>query len=296
MSITIITTCKGRLVHLKQTLPLMVAQKPDEVIVVDYDCPDGTGDWVEANFPQVKVVRAGQPDGGFNVSRARNLGAEAATSEWLYFVDADIRLAPTCLGTLRPHLKSGSYYVPLLSHGTTTDIWGSNLCRAEDLAAAGGYDEVIRGWGHEDEDFYLRLELLGLERHHYSPALLEAIPHDDAMRNIPETARNRWENDAANACYAMAKRALSKRRGGKGNLPLEERRTLIDHIRGIVGRWFTSGARQPLRIHLLVAETASQTLTSGIEVGSKTSITVLLRPQQQQAARPATNELASGPG
>ncbi len=39
---SIITTCKGRLEHLKQTLPAMLAQKDSEVIVVDYSCPHGT--------------------------------------------------------------------------------------------------------------------------------------------------------------------------------------------------------------------------------------------------------------
>jgi hypothetical protein len=55
-SVAIITTCKGRLAFLKQTLPLMVATG-FPVTVVDYDCPEGTGDWVAANFPDVNLVR-----------------------------------------------------------------------------------------------------------------------------------------------------------------------------------------------------------------------------------------------
>jgi glycosyltransferase involved in cell wall biosynthesis len=33
---TLITTCKNRLAHLKETLPLMMTQSFSEVIVVDY--------------------------------------------------------------------------------------------------------------------------------------------------------------------------------------------------------------------------------------------------------------------
>ena len=54
---SIVTTCKGRLEHLKQSLPRMAAQAGAEVIVVDYDCPDGAGAWVAENFPAVRVVR-----------------------------------------------------------------------------------------------------------------------------------------------------------------------------------------------------------------------------------------------
>ena len=70
-TIACVITCKGRLHHLKQTLPLIVAMGTSEVIVVDYGCPDGTGDWVEANFPGVTVVRV-DDDPGFSPARSRN--------------------------------------------------------------------------------------------------------------------------------------------------------------------------------------------------------------------------------
>ena len=40
---SIVTTCKGRLGNLKQSLPTFVAEAAAEVVVVDYDCPEGTG-------------------------------------------------------------------------------------------------------------------------------------------------------------------------------------------------------------------------------------------------------------
>ena len=70
-----ITTCKGRLSHLQQTLPRIADQPHVECIVVDYGCPERCGDWVEAHHPNVMVVRTG-PTEGFNASRARNAGAE----------------------------------------------------------------------------------------------------------------------------------------------------------------------------------------------------------------------------
>ena len=56
--LSIVTCCKGRLEFLKRALPTFVAQSDSEVIVVDYDCPDGTKDWVAAHFPDVRVARS----------------------------------------------------------------------------------------------------------------------------------------------------------------------------------------------------------------------------------------------
>ena len=54
---SLIVTCKGRLMHLRQTLPLFCALPDTEVILVDYGCPDGSGVWAAANFPAARVVR-----------------------------------------------------------------------------------------------------------------------------------------------------------------------------------------------------------------------------------------------
>lgn len=77
---SIITSCKSRLGHLKQTLPHFVTQADTEVIVVDYSCPEQTAAWVKQNYPKVILVEVpGQPY--FCVNHARNLGAEVASGE-----------------------------------------------------------------------------------------------------------------------------------------------------------------------------------------------------------------------
>ena len=48
---SIVTTCKGRLEHLQRSLPSFAAQSGAEVVVVDYDCPDGTGIGLQRTFP-----------------------------------------------------------------------------------------------------------------------------------------------------------------------------------------------------------------------------------------------------
>src|SRR6266404_326707 len=107
--ICFITTCRGRLPHLQQSLPTFVAQPGTSCVVVDYDCPQGTAAWVQQAYPQVTVVQAtDQPR--FELSKARNLSAQAAGAPWLCFVDADVQLSPHFAAAVSPLLQTGFYY------------------------------------------------------------------------------------------------------------------------------------------------------------------------------------------
>lgn len=57
-----------------------------------------------------------------------------------------------------------------------------------------GYNEKIRGWGFDDEDFYRRLEKIGLERVVIMniEEFIYHIPHDDFLRteNYPQKDKN----------------------------------------------------------------------------------------------------------
>ena len=107
-TIGFVTVSKGRLHHIRQTLPLMAAQQADKLIVVDYSCPDGTGDWVEANVPAAQVVRV-TDDPGFSLTRARNIGARHAGTDWLVFADADIVTEAGWLAWMRDNLQGGRF-------------------------------------------------------------------------------------------------------------------------------------------------------------------------------------------
>lgn len=70
-----------------------------EVIIVDDGSPDSSGiiaDSYAKDFPFIKVIHK-QNEG---VAAARNAGIEAATGEWLYFVDSDDWLAKNALSVL----------------------------------------------------------------------------------------------------------------------------------------------------------------------------------------------------
>jgi glycosyltransferase involved in cell wall biosynthesis len=153
---SIITTCKGRLRDLKQSLPTFLAQRDAEVIVVDYDCPDRTAAYLTEHAPQVvAVVVEDKPR--FHLSHARNLGAARAAGEFLLFLDADISIMPGFTAQLSSLMKSGLYGV----FEGRDSIRGSCVVDHALFERVGGYDETFEGYGGEDLDFYYRLAVAG---------------------------------------------------------------------------------------------------------------------------------------
>jgi predicted glycosyltransferase involved in capsule biosynthesis len=175
--ISAITTCKGRLAHLKQSLPALMATGM-EVIVVDYDCPDHAGEWVTATWPQARVVSVSDRP-RFNLSAARNLGAAVASHEWLVFLDADVIVAPSFMTVVEPLLRGGVFLIP---EPRPPDLWGAIAVARRHFDAVGGYDEVFEGWGVEDVDFIERLLIGGLQQAPFPGELLRAIEHGETER------------------------------------------------------------------------------------------------------------------
>jgi len=176
--LTAIITCKGRLHHLKQTLPLLAAQALIEVTVVDYACPDGTAVWVRENFPRVKVIEV-TDDPDFCLARARNIGLKAANTPWLLFIDADVMIGEGLSDWVENNLKPGGLY---LNSKFGSELSGTFFCPRVAAERVDGYDESIRGWGGEDEDIYTRLMKSGLQRRNYPDTLFSAIHHSDEER------------------------------------------------------------------------------------------------------------------
>lgn len=203
--ISAITTCKGRLAHLKATLPRLIAEPFAEVIVVDYDCPEATGDWVAAEFPAARLVRV-QDAPIFHVARARNLGAAVARAPWLLFVDADVRLAPGFLAAAADRLAPGVFVVA--SPPAARDLTGTMFVSRADFEAVGGYDEAIQGWGSEDEDLVDQLELLGRRQACFDAATAAPIPHEDELRTRHHQIKDAALGNEINFLYRIVKRDL----------------------------------------------------------------------------------------
>lgn len=222
--------------HVQQTLPSIAAEAPDEIIFVDYGCPQQSGDWVqahfpEANYPGVKVVRV-DDDPGFCVARARNMGAAASTSEWLCFIDADVIVTPGWVAWLRKNLQPDAYWRAsrLPTGKRDAQTWGTFLCPRAIFEKIGGYDDVFRGWGGEDADLYLRLGAHGIPEKNFPLEFVRAIEHGDSLRMLHDDLKDKRLHWAVITAYRDIKLYTSNPSDKSQMLPRETRQSIWDEI------------------------------------------------------------------
>lgn len=157
MKLTAVTTCMGRLEHLQITLPLMLAEF-DEVIVVDWSCPQNSGEWAAKEGATV-VSKPGKQH--FNVSKARNIGARQVKSRGVCFIDADTVVMPG----LRAEIEDNLFLTTMVVASRLADGYDCQSLNgfvAVDIGhfwGVGGYDESLEGYALEDAHLRARLRL-----------------------------------------------------------------------------------------------------------------------------------------
>jgi hypothetical protein len=235
--IAFVTTCKGRLHHLKETLPLLVGLAPGEIVVVDYGCPQAAGAWVAAAHPRVRVVHV-TDDPGFCAGRARNLGATATRSPWICFIDADVMAAPGWMAWMCGHLDPRCFYrAGSIAGRRSLDTWGSVICPRTDFERIGGFDEAFIGWGGEDDDLYIRLKTAGLRETFYPGAFVKAIPHPDDERTAFREVKRRALQLEINSLYMKTKQHVAAAQPAGRDVPLDCRRDLMRQITATMLAW-----------------------------------------------------------
>lgn len=234
---SIITTCKGRLDHLKQSLPRMAAQQDSEVIVVDFSCPENSAAYVATAYPSIKVARVENKD-YFSNWEARNIGAAQAIGRWLVFVDADIILAEDCSVWLEANLEPNSIAKfpkanQLARHRSKetrlspNSLQGFQVIERAVFEELGGYDIVLQGYGAGgDTDLTVRALLSGLRRSYLPEHLVsEVIGHSDDLRfrHSPITFAISY---LTGLIYRESKKTMMRISGM--SVPMQTRRELYD--------------------------------------------------------------------
>jgi glycosyltransferase involved in cell wall biosynthesis len=223
---SIIVTCKGRLHHLRRTLPCMLAQDcaiAFEVVVVDFGCPRGTFDRCAAlDVRNLVVMKVLDDTADFHLSRARNCGASVARGPILAFVDADVFLDSAWLKSVTQAIRDGHAGLCTVAGGFQRDWgrWGTCAVAAEIFHAVRGYDKAVRGWGGEDIDLYSRAQARAA-RVRYAGFLVTPIGHGDEERVRFQARRTIESSNLSNMTYLSHRQGLINPAGyGQGEFTI----------------------------------------------------------------------------
>ncbi len=194
-----VTPCMGRLAHLRETAPRVVAQM--DYCLVDYGCPEDCGTFVREHYPRalVETVRGVEY---FNKSRAHNLGARraiAAGFTYLCFLDADTLIGPDFAAYVEQAMAKETFLIAPIDD---PNLCGLLVVAAEQFLRVRGFDEGYDGWGHEDVDMRLRLRLVaGMDFAEIPGEHVSSLPHPDSLR----TSNYPIKDKAASAAQSQKK-------------------------------------------------------------------------------------------
>jgi hypothetical protein len=186
----IITTCKGRLSHLKEMSAVLMADPRIGTewgwVLVDFACPEKSGEWARETWgDRVMVVELElEKDVPFHKPLAQNTGAMHAVeqgAQYLCFIDADTLVTPEFLDTIEASAALDTFLIvpPTMEK---RDLTGFLCVDHRHFLRVGGFNIDFVGWGAEDLELRLKLYLKGGLSFVEIPALASSIPHDDGVR------------------------------------------------------------------------------------------------------------------
>ncbi len=200
MKITVVIPVLNGERYIAQCLENVLCQthRDLQIIVVDDGSTDSTAA-IAARYPSVKVIS--QPNGGISV--ARNAGLDAATGDYIHFLDVD-------------DLLNREYYERMVA------AIGSGTGAAPVDMVYGGY---VNGILPDTSIRYTERLLLTLldDKIRFTNSLRLEVPHPAGVHRGERAAFRAGETDRGCPLHAPGAGAVGRRRHGTGrHLPLHE--------------------------------------------------------------------------
>jgi glycosyltransferase involved in cell wall biosynthesis len=167
--ISLCTTCMGRASNLKISLPKNIEDNSDypniEFVILDYNSADGLGEWIQSEMQEyikrgiLNYYRTEEPK-YYSMTHSRNLAFKVAQGDVVNNIDADNFTQPgfvAYVNLLANHQKSKAIF----AKGKQMLRGRSGFWKKEFIDLLGGYDEDLKGYGHDDWDLVRRAWGLG---------------------------------------------------------------------------------------------------------------------------------------
>ena len=169
----------------------------DEVLIVDWSSsqPINTDSSLISvtEHPKTRIIRVVGEESFICMSFSLNVGCFYAKHDHIIKCDIDFQLKNTELVEVFKRSQGKKHFF-CSTIPKKYDFHGFCFFEKKYFVEVNGYNEKIRGWGFDDEDFYRRLEKIGLERVVIMniEEFIYHIPHDDFLRteNYPQKDKN----------------------------------------------------------------------------------------------------------
>lgn len=183
--LSLVTCAMNRSGNLLAALPSWLAQDEiDEIVIVDWSSTQPVSDSLAAAGIRDGRIRVARVEGEARwvLSWAFNLGFRLARFDRILKLDADIVLGADFFARNRlgpGQVIAGNWRVVPADQA---HLNGSFLVETAALAAVGGFNEALTGYGWDDEELYARLGRQGRRRVDVAAGTLIHLPHDDQAR------------------------------------------------------------------------------------------------------------------
>jgi len=208
--ISYLTSCMGRVHHLKQTFIQNIkdAENSDieiEFVLLNWNSNDGLNDWffkvvvpevsqqkdldenncigIKNSKNKIKYLRT-KKQKYFHMSQTKNITAKNSSGNILCWVDADNYITNGFTDHILSVAESPEVNSLLLRPESGSDSAGKIVIDRESFFSVNGYDESMYGWGFEDDDFRSRVQKSNKNIHFetYPLCFSKSLQHGTAER------------------------------------------------------------------------------------------------------------------
>lgn len=196
-----------------------------EIIIVDYGSIPEYSSKIKELVDKYNFICIKKKADCWSRSRSINIGIRNATGERIFFIDADTILPPNYIQEHLNKATSTNYITNLVLDSSEkenkTSDWQDMISKGGNIRKGGyshfsvdklwldihnGYNEEYIGWGGEDDDILLRMDITGMERvvfdhvtpvhlwHPYYKDILKEIGHEDFYKiNLKKNRERYWK-------------------------------------------------------------------------------------------------------